>query len=664
MQVTRHLSPQTDTKLSGKMKSNTGKGKENCITSPPCLLYGEEKQTLPRNDSKAPQKSKLPVLSKTKPPPDFQKMHEAWQNRFQKGKAVSKKSCTHPCPFNLSKKGDQSRVASLDYEGCPMESPSKAKSQCTTGLTAREPLSEVVHGQNITAQPNEIPIVEFKADPAALTSILSNAGIAITDRSKIGKLSLAQRVPMKVSSTVSSCKNTMFRNSMYTAPCSQLPRFSWLPWKGSDQNILLKQKQENKTENCCSTLKKHTSSKEDCVIPSQVNPVLQQMKVPSNEHSGINHEFAKKELTVENSVTVKAEFPKTRHELSGNTEQPSVEQEDLLKKKHFTETVLKDFVADSQALANIFSHTGAPPSSTGKLNLAQRIPVQSRHLNISGTPKTACARLPAGNKDGVLNSCRVVRIAQTPAESPLCSARRVHRTQSSVMPVFPKTPRTLALERANKRLEAQHTDLQNTKSRVRWADDPSPTSVSEAACEEPSLEQVAVRLFQECPGDVEDKKSFVSEPVLTLDIKHAKIEVKEESPVPNNVSANNRTSNDVVSLDSQDLSLHLQFAPSCTISCTEPTKTTFPLSFLAHPACQDLQSSTFGSHSLSHIARLRLHATVSAKQKFWDTCLDEECAFYTSRGLPAPFRSCMDPVAITLKMQEDLHFIPIDSGEA
>ncbi|KAK1150972.1 hypothetical protein AOXY_G32971 [Acipenser oxyrinchus oxyrinchus] len=80
--------------LQGDRPSATG-AKEN--TAPQCPARG----------------SKIPVLVKphrAKPPVNFTKLHQNWEANFQKGKALKKKPCTQPMPFNLTQKGAKTTV--------------------------------------------------------------------------------------------------------------------------------------------------------------------------------------------------------------------------------------------------------------------------------------------------------------------------------------------------------------------------------------------------------------------------------------------------------------------------------------------------------------------------------------------------------------------------
>lgn len=703
-------------------KQTGRKGKENAQYPAACPVKNKEKQSV--CDIKL--KSKLPVLSKAKPPPDFHKMHQAWQNQFQKGKAVSKKSCTRPQPFNFAQKGERFRVAAAsDVEHSAALFPTNRSSVNQLDARAnREPLGEVCLGQqnpgNSRTRSKDVPETEFKADPVALASILSNAGVSTVPGVLPGKLSLAQRVPVRMSSTaasISSFKSTMVRNSLYTTlgkqtKCTTVNRmscFSMLPTKkGQEQRTPSRQKPEVTSPPPDIILKKCPTSKNDC-IQSQVNPVLQQMNPLSHIPVATIHSFpvGQTEIVTRNQCLanpinkdLKQESADTAFDntLTKQTldHQTSLEHKDNTKdpnNKPMPDPFFGDFVEDPQALASIISNTGVTVANGGKLSLVQRVPVRSKHVEVrnsmiaSGsavgqgmTPKPTFGRMSTiPFKNGLFSPSRVLQAVQTPRSSSGIQARRIPNLKSPGMkfsqtfnfkmkqPVFPKTPKAIAVEMANKLFEAEFTEPQtSSKSSVKWADQLSPAIVPEAFCKkESNLGQVAVRLFSDCTGYA-DKEGEM--PITVLDTMQNSDPCKKDHVVPERSAATNR-------LDPQALPLHQQLAP---LSIQEPSPTfplptppsivqevkmSLPLSFLSHPAVQALKSGNDGPRSLPHIAQMRLKATMSAKTRFWDTCLDDECAFYTSLGASGSSRSCADPVASSLEKQENMHFIPIAHEE-
>ncbi|XP_077339473.1 tastin isoform X2 [Lithobates pipiens] len=650
--------------------SKKGKGKENCVTSSACLQQNKQKQTIQNTEPHGPTKSKLPVLSKTSVPPDFQKMHQSWQNHFQRGKAICKKSCTRPQPFNFSQRGERPRVKVPDVSNSGASLSGQQSCNSPASHKIREPLTDVVLGQNKkeSSAVKGGSEVDFKADPAALASILSNIGVSAAP---VGKVSLAQRVPMRASSIahpLNSSKNMMIRSSMYTVPnCQTVPSnmdrmscFSKMTVKAYEQKPLFRMQNRNPIPE--TSVKEPGGLKKDELHP-QENPVLQQMNphVPTSEETSCS-------LTTQDNLTKLTSLPAKTDETSTvlsaqQCETSSTEVNDTAGNKDLvknTDTCSVDFVADSQALASILSNTEMNSNNCRKLSLAQRVPVQGRSsmfkgaMALSGTfltqaasPKPACGpkSVTVALKELMFSPCRVPLV--TSDKNSGGSARRVLQPQSSTVkfsqpystskqPVFPKTPRALALEKANKYLESEKTDVQtSSKSIVKWADEMSPSSLSEVLnVQEPDLEEVAMRLFLDGDGagDSEKKRepTEVFDPLIVLERPSTKAPQQKELVQPAAHRANVG--------DSLNFQLHSQMhiAPS-------------------------LQP---GPSSLPDIARLRLQAAVSAKQRFWEARLDEECAFYTTRGVSGSIRSCKDPVSIFLEKQEDMHFTPICPGES
>ncbi|XP_040197091.1 tastin [Rana temporaria] len=694
-------------KLSIAERTCQGKGKENCVTSSACLPPSQQKQTVQNTEPKGPMKSKLPVLSKTMAPPDFQKMHQSWQSHFQRGKAVCKKSCTRPQPFNFSQRGARPRVKVPDVSnsGASLSGQPLCNSQASHKI--REPLTNVALGQNkkessVVKGGSE---VDFKADPAALASILSNIGVSTAP---VGKVSLAQRVPMRASSIahpLNSSKNTMIRSSMYTVPTCQpgpsnMGRMSCVPKmtvKAYEQKPLFRTQNRNPVTE--TSVKEPGGLKKDELHP-QENPVLQQMN--PNPHVATSDKTSCS-LATQDTLTKLTSLPAKTDETSTvlsaqQCETSSTEVNGTAGKKDFiknTDTCSVDFVADSQALASILSNTEMNITNFRKISLAQRVPMQGRSsmfkgaMALSGTlltqtasPKPACgtkSNVTVPLKELMFSPCRVPLV--TSDKNSGGSARRVLQSQSTTMkfsqlysvthkqPVFPKTPRALALEKANKCLESEKSNVQtSSKSIVKWADEMSPSSLSEVlGVQETDMKEVAMRLFLdgEGAGDSEKKKepTAVSDPLIVLGCLPTKAPQHQELVQPAGANVG----------DSLNFQLHSQMhlAPSLQPNASDSSssvvtgiKSSVPLSFLAHPAVKALQCCTLGPSSLPDIARLRLQAAVSAKQRFWESRLDEECAFYTTRCVSGSIRSCTDPVSIFLDKQEDMHFTPICPGES
>ncbi|XP_012587815.1 PREDICTED: tastin [Condylura cristata] len=79
------------------------------------------------------------------------------------------------------------------------------------------------------------------------------------------------------------------------------------------------------------------------------------------------------------------------------------------------------------------------------------------------------------------------------------------------------------------------------------------------------------------------------------------------------------------------------------------------------PPTRQAGSSSLAPRTLA--LRQRLKACLTTIHCFHETCLDDECAFYTSRAPPSgPSRVCANPVATLLEWQEALCFIPVSSA--
>ncbi|XP_071504768.1 uncharacterized protein [Diadema antillarum] len=124
-------------------------------------------------NSKRAAQSKIPVPRSTKPAgqasspkpaassstptrrkvPDFEKLHKAWANKFQQGKAVAKKPCTQARAFDLTRPGTRFKRAYFDGNGEP-------------------PTSDKGVAQGGRRHPDD-----FEVDNDALQSILNGDGL-------------------------------------------------------------------------------------------------------------------------------------------------------------------------------------------------------------------------------------------------------------------------------------------------------------------------------------------------------------------------------------------------------------------------------------------------------------------------------------------------------
>ncbi|XP_054552571.1 tastin [Talpa occidentalis] len=107
-----------------------------------------------------------------------------------------------------------------------------------------------------------------------------------------------------------------------------------------------------------------------------------------------------------------------------------------------------------------------------------------------------------------------------------------------------------------------------------------------------------------------------------------------------------------------------QWAPTTTsLTSQNPIRTSPPNHAFQSPRPPTGQpgSSNLAPRTLG--LRQRLKACLTTIRCFHEICLDDECAFYTSRAPPSgPSRVCTNPVATLLEWQDALCFIPVSSA--
>ncbi|XP_069509927.1 tastin isoform X2 [Ambystoma mexicanum] len=181
-------------------------------------------------------RSKIPVKTKSRPVPDFKKLHNSWEAKFHQGKAVSKKACTRPCPFSLTEKGGRIQILPAEdlvnnysWDGCTEDLTTKPPPTARHQASGAEPLEEMHPGQRHASNINSVKELasangpsgrDFKADPKSLASIVANVGLSdVLDPG--GKCSLPLRVPVHgtgVSALHAGTRVPVGRMSAYAAP--------------------------------------------------------------------------------------------------------------------------------------------------------------------------------------------------------------------------------------------------------------------------------------------------------------------------------------------------------------------------------------------------------------------------------------------------------------
>ncbi|KAM9115565.1 tastin isoform 2-T2 [Pangshura tecta] len=388
-----------------------GKGKGSCSLAGSHPQLGKENESSAQDGSDTWSRSKIPVQSKHRQPPDFQQLHQAWESQFQKGKAAGKKPCTQTCPFNLTCKGDKLHVVPCADMAAATEPPAGSPSPLSRSQP-RGPLEEIQLGR---AAPKNVPgscvpsgkEVEFVADPVALASILSNVGLANSTLGVARKPSLARRVPLRGSrgnSLHTSGRARAVHGSLYVASgtpalCPDPARtscFSQLAPQGAarratqdpalQRGLLLPSQQ---IQALSATLRDLGS----CAQPAG-HPTLQRLGAGAEEaRRGGPHPIA---TATQNEAAGSQEAGGTRDQSSnsrpgsssdgkvtggtaGTGGQSATSSGSPSRRDPMGASQTEEFVPDPDALASVLSNVGlkhAALGPTGKLSLARRVPVK------------------------------------------------------------------------------------------------------------------------------------------------------------------------------------------------------------------------------------------------------------------------------------------------
>nr|XP_033793748.1 tastin isoform X2 [Geotrypetes seraphini] len=370
-------------------------------------------------------KSKIPVPVKVRPMPDFNNIHQSFQNKFQKGKAVRKKACTRPCPFNLTKKGERFQLQPVtDVGHQPL--PKSDRTLLPSNSCLQGPLVENQQQAKCGATAES-----FKADPAALASILSNSGLSSKAMGISRAASLVQRVPVRGNrndraSTYVSCGSSVSRvESVYSSctsrrmdkaleerlqqPQDLKPAFLSRPLPsllmGMSSTAQPKPNLEvqstgavPETEELCRAGQGGTGERR-ADMPSGAGhsaedgtPVIQNALAVGLACPVVPKDFCLLDTvastqstcpSVPNSLPCSGTVPSISLVASKNLARPAVASigpNGVLSK---TGEDSKDFVPDLEALASILSNTGITSSGKAaikKTSMAQRVPVRGRAM--------------------------------------------------------------------------------------------------------------------------------------------------------------------------------------------------------------------------------------------------------------------------------------------
>ncbi|XP_077184896.1 tastin isoform X2 [Paroedura picta] len=665
-------------------------GKENTQGVPP--LPGQYVELGPKERPFS--SSKIPILSKSQLPSEPKQLPQAHSSAVKtKGLKMSKASSVGVPVLEPA--------AGLLSKGCP-----------------REPLGEMqlsVSGQrNVleggNASGKEAKAVEFVPDAEALASILSNTGLSNLVVSATHKPSLARRMPLH-GNRVCSASSGIGRGSLYLGATAVNPvRPSHLSRSASKDvdrpqsgSLALNAQQLKALSTTLGNLGPRVEAKDNQPMENlQAGKCQDSAARPKMECLSSNTEAAngKQSDTTGSQVTPRASR---------------------------TEEFVPDPAAKASILMNIgVSHSALGTGS--KLSLARRVPIKDvRKPPICGSIRDENASLPGYRMSAPPTakfgrvSCRSTQGLKGLAESgafggqlPVtpgnrCSvadyslsglARRVPVVQPQSTHFNPwRCNRALPSSCTAKRPAIQClTETPQTKwmggvtprctglvssrkdgSPVRWekiavrlfndgleasAKKVPPTRVIPSGMGKlQRIEFLARLLQQEVDGGVDEVTPSLGE-LHKLLVVHCS--PASEAPEPDLVTTPSQAATPELGKQAAVSVAAVAAVPNTTLTsassqpvCSGPSVCSLGPS----PSCADSTGVTAASFSVAHFKR-RLEDLLEAAQRFHEDCLNDECAFYTSRVTPftqplAP--RCKEPVAKLLDAQDAMHFIPISS---
>ncbi|XP_038234401.1 tastin isoform X3 [Dermochelys coriacea] len=692
-----------------------GKWKGSCSLDRSEPQPGKENKPSAWDRSDMQSRSKIPVLSKSRLPPDFQQLHQAWESQFQKGKAAGKKPCPQTCPFNLTCKGDKFHIDTAAATEPPAGSPDPLSRSQPRGALEEIQLGAAAQkttpGTSIPSG-KEVGSVEFVADPVALASILSNVGLANSTLGVARKPSLAQRVPLRgsrgnpvhASRSARTVCGSLYVASRTPALCPDPARtscFSRLAAKDAARRatldpaqhggLLLKSQQIQALSatlrdlGSCAQPAGHPAlqrlgkgAKEACRgRPHLIATAMQSEPAKSQETGGTNDQSSNgRPGSLSDGKGGKAG---TRGQSAAHSSSSPSRTDPM----GASET--EEFVPDLDALASVLSNVGlshAALGPTGKLSLARRVPVKGLRCVLPSTQGS-----PTGSRTSLLRpqisippkgdfgraSCystlglkgaeapdglQAAQLAGTPRtreisrSSPFGSARRVPVTQPQSLRGTCFSTRRLAVF--------------SRTPRTGGALDKRPAQ---------GVLQTRARwaggLSPEPRSPDPDESALSLEKIVVRLFGDGESQASVEASVRKALTRPGEGGSKTQGPASRTM------PPACSAAFPAAgTTLTFSSQrpVCSHPLIRSLRSPTASGGaagaraapatppSCVALVKQRLRDLLSAPQRFQEACLDDECAFYMSRPLgsrpPAP-RCCMDPVAMLLEAQETTHFIPI-----
>ncbi|XP_072179312.1 uncharacterized protein [Diadema setosum] len=171
----------------------------------------QSKIPVPRSTKPAGQaSSQKPAASSSTPTrrkvPDFEKLHKAWANKFQQGKAVAKKPCTQARAFDLTRPGTRFKRAYFDGNG---ESPTSDKGMARGGR--RDPddfevdndaLQSILNGDGLDPMEENVPVPRTR-------STLAGTGMTTMGRRTAGSRQTLGALPSRGAGRINNASNVL-----------------------------------------------------------------------------------------------------------------------------------------------------------------------------------------------------------------------------------------------------------------------------------------------------------------------------------------------------------------------------------------------------------------------------------------------------------------------
>ncbi|XP_058029277.1 tastin isoform X2 [Ahaetulla prasina] len=609
--------------------------------------------------------SKIPLLSKSRHPPEW------------------RQSQPQPCSSKV-------KTCELAHSSPVLESAAGLPPKTPT----REPLSDMLlttsgcRNKGDMSHGKEVNSTEFVSDPEALASILSNTGLTHQMVSVAHKPSLAQRVPLKGKRACLTSTGNAHSSLGTETPTMNPFRISHISTSAST---------DMDHPQCLSLGLNAQQLKKLSTTLKNWKPGVEMAK--ANQPTG----------TVEGDSSASSLEAKQMSNVAGGklSTQSSVGRKEITGTSGQEEEFTPDPAAKASILLNIgLSHSAF--GATGKVSLAQRVPlkdarklsVRCEHMQGEGPSlsqprmtmsagkygRVPCRTTPGPKGPEKLEASGVQR-TNTPfgrssnAEwSPYGLARRVPITnsQSSRRATWThhRIPRTACttdkrvklLDRVTGQMGAIGSKEEDTpvpwgKIAVRLFDEemaasvkkvPAVSAISKEMRKLQRIELLAKLLQQEMDGDIDYEEA------PSLKKLHKRLTVHSsptpEASEPELSSTPPQDPKPSLCVQATDLN-NVAVTPAPCSTCT--TSSQLHVSPRASPQEAICPSSSATSIGL---AKQRLDHLRTAPLRFHEACLNDECAFYTSRlaslAQPSAHR-CQDPVAKMLNAHDTMHFTPI-----